>query len=112
MEIQLLLVALVLSTAGAFPLHEVGKQLQRRGECNFIRPSSGRSLTVYRDNTTTIGISDSLLESFELFANFTAASYCPANENSTSNTLITCPSGVCPLVEADNVISLAEFGGS
>jgi len=61
---------------------------------------------------TTIGMSESLLDNFKLFANFTAASNCPRNENSTSETLITCPLGVCPLVEADSVTSLVEFGGS
>ncbi|KAE9368372.1 alpha/beta-hydrolase, partial [Stipitochalara longipes BDJ] len=53
-------------------------------------------------------ISQSLLDNFKLFANFTAASYCPNNENSTSESLITCPNNACPLVEADNVTSLVE----
>jgi hypothetical protein len=70
------------------------------------------SLPPATDNTTTVGISQSLLDNFQLFANFTAASYCPGNENSTSDSLITCTDNACPLVAADNVTSLVEFGGS
>ncbi|KUJ19592.1 alpha/beta-hydrolase [Mollisia scopiformis] len=66
-----------------------------------------------RDNTTS-GISEDLFDKFKLFANFTSAAYCPSNElaDSTAGTLITCPGTNCTLVEADNVTSIVEFGGS
>ncbi|PVH73391.1 lipase-like protein [Cadophora sp. DSE1049] len=60
----------------------------------------------------TVGIPKSLLDSFRYFANVTAASYCPTNENATAGSLITCPAGVCPQVEADEVTSIVGFGGS
>ncbi|KAN0094055.1 alpha/beta-hydrolase [Hyaloscypha variabilis] len=89
-----LTLGLLVSHAGAVPIQE------------------GRDALQPRDNTTTVGISQSLLDNFRLFANFTAASYCPGNENSTSGSLITCTDNACPLVEADNATSLVEFGGS
>ncbi|TVY29314.1 Lipase, partial [Lachnellula hyalina] len=61
-------------------------------------------------NTTT-GITEALLDNFKLFANFTSASYCPSNENSTVGSPITYSGTACPLVEADNVTSVVEFGG-
>ncbi|TVY45929.1 Mono- and diacylglycerol lipase [Lachnellula occidentalis] len=63
-----------------------------------------------RDNTTN-GITEALLDNFKLFANFTAASYCPSNENSTVGSLVSCAESACPLVEADIVTSVVEFGG-
>ncbi|KAK0105445.1 hypothetical protein ONS96_004832 [Cadophora gregata f. sp. sojae] len=61
---------------------------------------------------TTVGIPEALFDNFKYFANATAASYCPTNENATSGSLITCPAGVCPQIEADGVTSLVGFGGS
>ncbi|KAH6705351.1 lipase [Leptodontidium sp. MPI-SDFR-AT-0119] len=61
---------------------------------------------------TTVGIKESLFNNFKLFANVTAAAYCPPNENATAGSLITCPEGVCPQVEADGVTSIVGFGGS
>ncbi|KAL2062448.1 hypothetical protein VTL71DRAFT_6714 [Oculimacula yallundae] len=63
-------------------------------------------------STTTVGISETVLQNFKLFANVTAAAYCPTNENATAGSLITCPAGVCPQVEADAVTSIVGFGGS
>lgn len=63
------------------------------------------------DNTTS-GISEDLFDNFKLFANFTAAAYCPNNENSTSGSLVTCSGSNCTLIEADNVTAIVEFGGS
>jgi hypothetical protein len=60
---------------------------------------------------TTIGISENLFHNFKLFANFTAASYCPGNENSTTDSPILCSGSICPLVEADNVTAVVEFAG-
>jgi hypothetical protein len=62
-------------------------------------------------DTTTIGISEDLFDNFKMFANFTAASYCPSNENSKVDSPITCPGSICPRVEVDNVTAVVEFGG-
>ena len=109
----LLTSGLVLSHAGAITLLNARIQLQQNGRSLFSAHliESIYLQTCTDSDFTTIGISESLLDNFKLFANFTAASYCPRNENSTSETLITCPLGVCPLVEADCVTSLVEFGG-
>ncbi|KAH7390318.1 lipase [Cadophora sp. MPI-SDFR-AT-0126] len=61
---------------------------------------------------TVVGIPEAVLDSFKYFANATAASYCPTNENATVGSLITCPPGVCPEIEADAVTSIVGFGGS
>ena len=46
-----------------------------------------------------------------MFQNFTAASYCPVNENTIATpAIVSCTSDVCPLVEADNATLVAEFG--
>jgi hypothetical protein len=99
----------ILCHVTAISLHERGGSLQPRGE--HSRPFAMTPITkkVLADNTT-VGISEALLSNFKLYANFTSASYCPNNENSTSGTPITCPPTVCPLVEADNVTSILSFG--
>ncbi|CZS98256.1 related to Lipase [Rhynchosporium graminicola] len=63
-------------------------------------------------STTTVGISEAILQNFKLFANVTAAAYCPSNEKAKAGSLITCPVGVCPQVEADAVTAIVGFGGS
>ena len=55
-----------------------------------------------------IDIDADTLANLNLFEQFAAASYCPGNNNSTGDKL-TCPSGNCPLVEADDVITVYEF---
>lgn len=93
----LLTAGLVLSHAGAVPLLEVGIQLQQRG-VSLISADLYESIhlqTCKDSDFTTIGISESFLDNLKLFVSFTAASYCPENEKSTSETLITCPSVAC-----------------
>lgn len=79
----LLSAGLVLSHAGAVPLLNGEIQLQQKGG---LRISADLFESIYLQTCTdsaftTIGISKSLLDNFKLFANFTAASYCPRNEN-------------------------------
>lgn len=54
------------------------------------------------------GISDELFHTFQLMAQYSAAAYCEGNNNS-SDTLITCSKGNCPLVEAAGARSAVEF---
>jgi len=53
-------------------------------------------------------ITESLLDQFQTYAQFSSAAYCPNNTNS-QNTPITCPSGSCPKVESAGAISEFEF---
>ncbi|PKX96483.1 lipase family protein [Aspergillus novofumigatus IBT 16806] len=53
-------------------------------------------------------VSSSVLQNLSLFAQYSAASYCTNNINSTGSKL-TCSSGNCPLVEAANTKTLSEF---
>ena len=55
-----------------------------------------------------VPISEELLHQFNLMAQYSAAGYCPGNNNSTG-TPITCPTGNCPLVEAAGAYSIEEF---
>ena len=59
-------------------------------------------------NSETNGVSGELLQRFGLMAQYSAAAYCPGNNNGTG-TLITCPIGNCPLVEAARGPGLFEF---
>ena len=54
------------------------------------------------------GISEELLHTFRLMAHYSAAAYCPGNNNSP-DTSITCWTGNCPLVELAGARSVAEF---
>ncbi|KAL8958030.1 MAG: hypothetical protein Q9193_004838 [Seirophora villosa] len=60
------------------------------------------------DNTTHIGISQELLDTFKLMSQFAAAAYCPGN-NDSPNTVLACPTGNCPLVESAKAVTLSEF---
>jgi triacylglycerol lipase len=53
-------------------------------------------------------VSASVLQRLTLFAQYSAAAYCTNNINSTG-TKLTCAAGNCPLVEAANTVTLAEF---
>jgi triacylglycerol lipase len=53
-------------------------------------------------------VSSSVLQKLSLFAQYSAASYCTNNINSTG-TKLTCSAGNCPLVEAANTKTLSEF---
>lgn len=59
-------------------------------------------------NSETNGITEALLQNFRLMAQYSAAAYCPGNNNGTG-TLITCPVGNCPLVEAARAHGAFEF---
>jgi Lipase 3 N-terminal region len=61
-------------------------------------------LTVNADVTVT----DADFANFELFAQYSAASYCTDNDNS-SDSLIACSSSACPLVEAAGAVGVVEF---
>ncbi|KAE8454100.1 hypothetical protein EG329_005023 [Mollisiaceae sp. DMI_Dod_QoI] len=97
-----------LSYNAAVPERETRFTLKSRG----IASPSWLKVAYGLADSTTSGISEELFDSFKLFANFTAAAYCPNNENSTTGTLITCSDTICSLVEADNVSAVVEFGGS
>jgi len=45
---------------------------------------------------------------FQLFAQYSAAAYCP-NDNNSTGSAITCADDVCPLVEAAGATSVVEF---
>lgn len=68
-------------------------------------PSPIISLDIRAKN---VPISEELLHQFNLMAQYSAAAYCPGNNNSTG-TPITCPTGNCPLVEAAGAYSIEEF---
>ena len=58
----------------------------------------------------TKAIDSSTLANLQLFEQFAAASYCRSNNNVTNGgNKLTCPSGGCPLVEADDVTTVYEF---
>jgi len=70
-------------------------------------------LVTRSDSTVEIfGISQALLDEFKLFANYTAASYCPNNENATFNSPVTCGGSICPLVETDSATIITSFGNA
>lgn len=54
------------------------------------------------------GISVELFETFQLMAQYTAASYCSSNSDTTA-ALVTCPPKVCPLVEEAGAKTVTEF---
>ncbi|KAH8704964.1 putative extracellular lipase [Talaromyces proteolyticus] len=56
-------------------------------------------------------ISSSLLDELDLFAQYSAASYCSANLDSTGSALA-CSAGNCPLVEAADTTILYDFDES
>ncbi|KAI9368116.1 Alpha/Beta hydrolase protein [Aspergillus egyptiacus] len=53
-------------------------------------------------------VSSEVLEQLTLFAEYSAASYCPSNLDSPG-TKLTCSTGNCPTVEAADTETLAEF---
>ena len=55
-----------------------------------------------------VGISEKLFQDFHLMAEYSAAAYCPSN-NDSPGTQITCPTSNCPLVEAANATTMMEF---
>lgn len=56
-------------------------------------------------------ISSDLLATLNLYEQYAAAPYCPNNVNSVGDKL-TCSAGNCPLVQADNTLTLSEFQNS
>jgi len=76
----------------------------------LANPLPGLSIQLQTRDTKTVGITESLLSNFKLFANFTAASYCPNNENATANTPVTCPNNECDLAEASSPTVILSFG--
>ena len=69
---------------------------------NFVQCKEGP------DSTKVSGISQELFKQMKLFAQYSAAAYCRDNSNSPE-TPIKCAGKNCPLVEAANAISTAEF---
>ncbi|KAL9619142.1 MAG: hypothetical protein Q9160_006231 [Pyrenula sp. 1 TL-2023] len=56
-------------------------------------------------------IAQPLFDQLNLFEQFSAAAYCPGN-NDSPNSKLTCAAGNCPLVEAADTETLAEFQNS
>ncbi|KAF2735324.1 alpha/beta-hydrolase [Polyplosphaeria fusca] len=56
-------------------------------------------------------ISSQTLSALQFFSQYSAAAYCPTNNDSPS-TKLTCPSGNCPLVESADTTTLTEFENS
>jgi hypothetical protein len=54
------------------------------------------------------GIDESLFNKFNLYEQYSAAAYCPQNHNSSHSKLV-CGTGNCPLVEAADTSTEAEF---
>lgn len=80
-----------------------------------IRSSEGVSIfsTFYQvDHILTDhpcpAISSSLLSTFNLYEQFAAAAYCPANNDSPATKLV-CTSDACPLVQAATTNTIIEF---
>ena len=55
-----------------------------------------------------IGIPEKLFQDFRLMAEYSAAAYCPSN-NDSPGTQVTCPTSNCPLVEAADATTMMEF---
>ena len=68
----------------------------------------GFSCVVGPPNSESNGITRELLDQFNLMAQYSAASYCPGNNNGTGAP-ITCSVGNCPLVEAAGAHGAFEF---
>ncbi|KAL8718610.1 MAG: hypothetical protein Q9225_004273 [Loekoesia sp. 1 TL-2023] len=60
------------------------------------------------ETATHFGISINLLDTFKLVSQYAAAAYCPDN-NDSLDTILTCPTHNCPLVEAAGATTLSEF---
>ncbi|KAF2130378.1 alpha/beta-hydrolase [Dothidotthia symphoricarpi CBS 119687] len=56
-------------------------------------------------------VSSTILDQLQFFSQYSAASYCPINNNSP-NTKITCPQGNCARIESANTTTLTEFEDS
>ena len=54
-------------------------------------------------------VSAALLARLNLFEQYSAAAYCPSNNDAPAGTLITCSTGNCPLVEAAGATAVYEF---
>lgn len=54
-------------------------------------------------------VSADLLARLNLFEQYSAAAYCPSNNDASAGTLITCSTGNCPLVEAAGATAVYEF---
>lgn len=53
-------------------------------------------------------VSQEVFDDLNFYEQYAAAGYCEANNNSTGSK-VTCESGNCPLVEADDTETLLEF---
>ena len=57
-----------------------------------------------------IAVDSTTFANLQLFEQFAAASYCQSNNNVTAGgNKLTCQSQNCPLVEADDVVTVFEF---
>lgn len=57
-----------------------------------------------------LAISESDYSNLNLFEQFSAAAYCPNNNNDVAGgTKLSCPTGNCPLVDSSDVTTVYEF---
>lgn len=102
---------LTLGIPGAHWMNLRGEDIShRKNHCLFpvTRLFGFGSCMVGGKNSEADGITDELLQRFNLMAQYSAATYCPGNNNA-SGVPITCPSGNCPLVESARARSAFEF---
>jgi len=106
------LFSLFLLASSSFPLLSLAgpiEKIDRRGTVDdvhvqFVKANVNHCLRY-------IGISQSLLSTFDLYEQYAAAAYCPGNNNISCipGAKITCSTGNCPLVQTANTASVIQF---
>lgn len=73
-------------------------------------PSSDLTSSVFNQLIANLAIPSDLFANLNLFEQFTAASYCPGNNDvAAGGPKLTCSAGNCPLVDSSDVITTYEF---
>jgi len=106
------LFTLSLLASSSFPLLSLAgpiEKIDRRGtvydvHVQFVQANLNHCLRY-------IGVSQSLLSTFNLYEQYAAAAYCPGNNNVSCipGAKITCSTGNCPLVQSSNTASVLQF---
>jgi hypothetical protein len=76
-----------------------------------VEVPSPQSSTKATKLTIPTAISSDVLSRLQFFSQYSAAAYCPSNNNSP-NTKLSCAQGNCPLVESASTSTVSEFENS
>jgi Lipase 3 N-terminal region len=76
--------------------------LEQRGEVAIVKPRAEYSLT------NGLDVSAGVLNQLNLWEQYAAAAYCPANNDSPGDEL-SCEAGNCPLVQTASTTTSIEF---